>query len=284
MSKQKLYCYCNYGESGTMVGCENCDGWFHDECLGLSEAEILNIIEFYCIECLNKNSNLSIKYKTLPPALSFDHKNTFCYCHGGEGGLMVECGKCRNWFHDECIDKTESEIKQILIYFCPCCLTKDNSLKIVYKDYSKEHTKFLFNSHHIITIYNLYPYHLLLELYKILKFRTPYCMYEIVCNLNSNNSRGLSLSIPKVLLSSQKRTFTYKAIILWNKLHKKLLCPFTVKLHSSHKIKFDSIDTVLSYYDFSTKVSAFKSKLRDLLIDTQRLGIDDSWSVINNVV
>ena len=66
---QQLYCYCNYGESGTMINCEHCDQWFHDECLGLSEDEVHNINEFYCIECLNKNNSLSIKYITAPPAL-----------------------------------------------------------------------------------------------------------------------------------------------------------------------------------------------------------------------
>ena len=49
-----MYCYCNYGESGTMICCEKCNKWFHDECLGLSESEIDNIDEFYCAARLHR--------------------------------------------------------------------------------------------------------------------------------------------------------------------------------------------------------------------------------------
>ena len=36
VSNTKHYCYCNYGESGTMINCQKCDNWFLDECLGLT--------------------------------------------------------------------------------------------------------------------------------------------------------------------------------------------------------------------------------------------------------
>ena len=62
-SNPNVYCYCKDGESGIMINCEKCNKWFHDECIGLSEDDISNITEFYCIECLNKDSNISIKYK-----------------------------------------------------------------------------------------------------------------------------------------------------------------------------------------------------------------------------
>ena len=114
-SNANLYCYCKYGESGIMVNCEKCNEWFHDECIGLSEDEISNIIEFYCIECLNKDKHISIKYK-IPPVSNESDK--FCYCRGPESGLMMECTKCRNWFHQECMNLTKSEINEILIYFC----------------------------------------------------------------------------------------------------------------------------------------------------------------------
>ena len=281
-SYTNLYCYCNYGESGVMVNCENCNEWFHDECLGLSVAEVYNFSEFYCIECLNKNCNLSIKYITAPPALSFGHEDTFCYCKETiEGALMVECGKCRNWFHEVCIKETGSEIKSILIYFCPCCLAKHSNLKIIYIDYSKEHTKPLFKSNDILTVHNLFPYHVLLEVYKILKFRTPYCIYDILC-ISKSNGRGLTIPIPDVSLSSQKRTFIYKSIILWNKLYKRLLTPFSIKLHISHRLKHDSRDAELTYYDFSTKVATFKSKIKDLITNVQSIG-DVNWSTINNL-
>ena len=194
---------------------------------------------------------------------------------------MVECGKCRTWFHADCINKSESQLKSILIYFCQSCLSMHKNLKIITKDYSKEHTKALFKSHNILTIYNLYPYHVLLELYKILKFRMPYCMYELL-NMTQCNGRGLSIVTPKVTLSSQKRTFIYNAVILWNKMYKSIIRPFTIKLHDMHRLRCDSYNPEVSYYDLSTTVSTFKSKVKDLLYKTQILG-DINWSPINNL-
>ena len=132
-SNTKCFCYCNYGESGTMIGCDKCNSWFHDECLGLTEAEISNITEFYCSECLNNDHNLTITYKI--PLLQVT-KNTFCHCNGSESGLMIECNKCKDWFHQECIGMNEYDIKQILVYFCINCMILDPNLKIIYKDYN----------------------------------------------------------------------------------------------------------------------------------------------------
>ena len=194
---------------------------------------------------------------------------------------MVECGKCRNWFHEECIRESEYEIKSILIYFCVSCLEKNSNLKIVYKDYAKEHTKPLFITNNLITVYNLFPYHVLLELYKVLKFRTPYSLYDIIHNLKFN-TRGLLINIPVVMLASQKRTFIYQGIVIWNKLYKRLVNPFSIKIHSMHRLKYDTLNTESTFYDFSTKVVTFKSKLKDLIMKVQSTG-EVTWSTINNL-
>ena len=100
----KHYCYCNYGKSGIMINCGKCNNWFHDECLGLTEAEISNIIDFYCSECLNNDHSLSTTYKIFLPQIT---KDTFCLCNGCESGLMIECNKCKHWFHQECVGLSE---------------------------------------------------------------------------------------------------------------------------------------------------------------------------------
>ena len=46
--------------------------------------------------------------------------------------------------------------------------------------YTKEHTKPLFKSHITLTVHSLYVNHKVIELYKILKFRTPYCLFEMI--------------------------------------------------------------------------------------------------------
>ena len=44
--------------------------------------------------------------------------------------------------------------------------------------YTKEHTKPLFNHHDIFTVHNLYNYHCSIELFKILKTRTPISLFS----------------------------------------------------------------------------------------------------------
>ena len=277
LSINKTYCYCKWGESGTMICCDKCNNWFHDECLGLTEAEILNITEYYCIECLNKNSGLSVKYKVPPQSTIGD---IFCHCNNYADGFMVECGKCKNWFHDKCTDYTMSELNQILIYFCHTCLSNNDNLQIIFKDYSKEHTKPLFRKQDILTIYNLYPYHSLLELFKILKFRVPYSLYEIFSLMNKD-SNNLLIRLPETSLRCQKQTFVYQTILLWNKLHRQILLPSKIKYHDSHTTKHNLLASESIFFDYSTSVSVFKSKLKSILIKLQANGDEFSWTSNN---
>ena len=196
---------------------------------------------------------------------------------------MIECGKCKDWFHSTCLNMSDSEINQILLYFCVECLTANSSLKIVYKDYSKEHTKPLFKKHGILSIYNLYPYHCLLDLYKILKFRTPYCLYELFNIVPNQASRNLTIKLPSHTLQCQKHTFVYKAILLWNKLHKELLKTSTVMIHITHTARLNLEASEYIFLDFSTKVASFKTRLRRTLLSTQSKGGTIDWSIENYV-
>ena len=143
---------------------------------------------------------------------------------------MIECFKCKNFFHDECIGLNEWDIKQILVYFCTDCIEYYNtiehySLKIIYKNYIKEHTKSLFNSHNILTVHNLYTYHTLLELYKILKFRSPYCVFELFSSLIGTRQMDLTIPVPKDTMQCQRLSFVHQAIVQWNTFYKQLIKP-----------------------------------------------------------
>ena len=284
----KKYCYCKYGESGIMINCDKCSEWFHDECLGLSESEISNIEQFFCNECLNINSELHVVYRKPLKITAHQNDLLYCYCRESEYGHMVECGKCRDWFHSDCTELSEHEIKLVYIFFCVNCLHKHNNLNIMFKDevdHTKEHTKPLFCSNRILSIYNLYPYHMLLELYKILKFRVPYCMYDSIANISLNNLKhGLTISIPETNLDLQRKTFHYQSILCWNKLYKKLLTPFTVILHKSCQIKGDNTIVKTTNYDFSTPISTFKLNLKKILFETQHNGTEHDWKRTNTLL
>ena len=186
------------------------------------------------------------------------------------------------WFPHECIGLTECDTKQILVYFCIDCMASDLNLKIIYNDYSKEHTKPLFNSHNILTIHNLYVYHTLLELYKTLKFRSPYCIFEIF-HTSGARQMDLTIQVLPVKLQCQKVSFVYQSSILWNKFYKQLITPFTIPLHQEYILKHKLTNSVSIHYDYSTKVSTLKVKLIKILFETQAKGDGDSWITINHM-
>jgi Chromatin remodeling protein, contains PhD zinc finger len=66
--REKTYCFCKRTEEEavglTMIECDSCHDWFHDECIGIpqSEMELLDI--YYCPSCLSK----PIKYSKREPS------------------------------------------------------------------------------------------------------------------------------------------------------------------------------------------------------------------------
>jgi len=50
-----LYCVhdCRFGgfSTGTMICCDRCNGWYHLECVGLSQKKSKEINEYYCVKC-----------------------------------------------------------------------------------------------------------------------------------------------------------------------------------------------------------------------------------------
>ena len=112
--------------------------------------------------------------------------------------------------------------------------------------YCKEHTKPLFNTHNIMTVHNLYNYHCFLEIFKILKFRTPISLYS------------------KFQLSKRKQTliltpvpctdFIYKSSVIWN-----------------------SLRISLGINDLSINISLIRSKLKSLILSKQHSLSQIDW-------
>ena len=118
--------------------------------------------------------------------------------------------------------------------------------KLGTKFYTKEHTKPIFNKLELLTVHNLYLYHCLVEVFKILKFRTPVSLYY-----QFNRSRRKET----LLISPQfSQSFIYRSTFQWNTIRQKLV-----------------ID------DFAHKLNAFKSVVSKLLINAQKIGDVDQW-------
>ena len=82
--------------------------------------------------------------------------------------------------------------------------------------HQREHTKPIFNNLKILTVQNLFKYHCISELFKIIKFRCPYPLYEDI----KISNRDSSLTI---ILPVKTNTFLYKASVMWNTIYKRIV-------------------------------------------------------------
>ncbi|KAI9509768.1 hypothetical protein F5148DRAFT_1298712 [Russula earlei] len=49
----------------------------------------------------------------------------FCSCRGIDDGTpMVQCGTCDEWYHFQCIQLSEDDASEIMVYVCPSCQEK----------------------------------------------------------------------------------------------------------------------------------------------------------------
>ena len=121
------------------------------------------------------------------------------------------------------------------------------------KYYQKEHTKPIFNRLKILTVQGLFKYHCILELFKIMKFRSPYSLYEIT-NMSKRDTSHT------IILSKKTNTFLYKASILWNAVYKRVLDLCT---------------------GLDTSVNLVKIRSRTILLGAQASDMNDQWTPNN---
>ena len=127
--------------------------------------------------------------------------------------------------------------------------------------YQKKHTKPLLQQNEILSIHNLYIYHCFIELFKILKFRQPYSLFEsIAINKSYNRStrhNSTYIDIPKHF-SAKSSIFAYKAAKIWN----------------NYRVK-------LEIFDYEISVSIVKSRLKSLIMCIQNSGDPTEWNSQN---
>ena len=94
-----------------------------------------------------------------------------------------------------------------------------------------------------MNVRNLFIYHCSNEVFKILKFRNPFCLFEKFV-LSGRIGKETQLLTPQPSLN-----FTYEAGIIWN-----------------------AVKSVLKFMIFSLKVSFYKLSLKKLILKTQAKG------------
>lgn len=59
-----IYCICRKPDINCfMIGCDNCNEWFHGDCIRITEKMAKAIREWYCLECREKDPKLEIRYR-----------------------------------------------------------------------------------------------------------------------------------------------------------------------------------------------------------------------------
>ena len=84
------------------------------------------------------------------------------------------------------------------------------------KNYVLEHTKPLFNKYNILSLDNLYKYHSFMEVFKLLKFRAPKSLSELM--IASTRAHILIFNLPKIKLAKSKQNFVFSASLNWNNI------------------------------------------------------------------
>ena len=121
--------------------------------------------------------------------------------------------------------------------FNTCARTRTYENQMLGKEfYEKEHSKPLFKKHNLLTVHNLYKYHCLLEMFKVIKLRIPMPVYELFNRSKIRDDKLISLN-PSTL-------FDYQASNLWIKCRK-------------------------SEIDFTTSIQSVKRRLKKSLLDFQ---------------
>ena len=148
-------------------------------------------------------------------------------------------------------------------YYETCARVRTYEQHMAKKDYRLEHTKPIFNEHNILSLHHLHIQHTFMELFKIVKFRTPISVFEMFHpSLRESN---ISMRLPKINLDISKINFMFSASLIWNKLigtllNKCLPGPTGLMVPGSSACS-----------DMSTPISYVKNKLKNILLHTQKL-------------
>ena len=148
-------------------------------------------------------------------------------------------------------------------YYETCARARTFQQHKAKKEFLLEHTKPLFNEHKILSLHHLHIQHIFMELFKIIKYRTPISLYELF--QKSQRTSSLLMILPRINLDISKQNFVFNGSFVWNKLISKLFD----KCSPNEKGIMVPGSTECS--DLSAPISSIKNKLKVILFETQKL-------------
>ena len=161
-------------------------------------------------------------------------------------------------------------------YYATCARVRTYEQHIAKKNFALEHTKPIFNEMKLLTLHHLHIYHTFLEVYKVFKFKEPLSIHELF--EFSSRSTNINVIIPKISTEIEKYNFVSQSSLIWNSFIKHLMNKCAP---NSNGIM---IPGSAKGSDLSTHVLGIKRKLKDVLLDVQRLDTpsNQGWNKSNS--
>ena len=163
-------------------------------------------------------------------------------------------------------------------YYESCARARTYEQHISKKDFSLEHTKPIFNELNLLNLYHLHVYHTFLDLFKIMKFKTPKSVYNLFINSpRSNDGINMLLILPKIRIELEKSNFVFQASLIWNAVIENVM--------DECKPNKDGVLIPGSgeFSDLAAPISVIKKRLCDLLLRVQKLDTSEELGWQTNV-
>ena len=160
-------------------------------------------------------------------------------------------------------------------YYETCARARPYEQHMAKKDFCLEHTKPIFNERGILTLHHLHVKHKFVELFKLMKYKEPLSVFDLV----EYTPRDISLLmiLPKIKLKISQQNFVFNASLIWNNLIGKIL----EKCIPNEKGIIVAGSRPNS--DLSAPISFVKRKVKAELFRIQKLTVEDcqEWQPFN---
>ena len=162
-------------------------------------------------------------------------------------------------------------------FYETCARVRTYQQHMAKKDFQLEHTKPIFNEEKILSLHHLYMQHIFVDLFKIVKHRTPISLYELFNP--SPRTTNFLMCLPRINLELSKQNFVFSGSLIWNSLIRRLLN------RCSPNENGKMVPGSSECSDLSAPISLIKTRLKDILFKTQMLetpGRAKEWMPHNN--